>query len=192
MSYASTCVLPVRLSYKFCLSSLHYNKVSLITRYLPSPSGEMARPSHLLLLLLTLAMLHSSQGHAKTFTRCQLSRELLRYNFPRSLIAHCKFSNAPETVWTSCKQVIYIDNSMGATVWTLSLATRQRQMARQWQTATARSNCRSMSNLVAFVNRNRHHTKQYSCCLPLHFAVCRLSHVALKRTERDFKMLCGY
>uniref|UniRef100_A0A2H1VE49 SFRICE_017854 n=1 Tax=Spodoptera frugiperda TaxID=7108 RepID=A0A2H1VE49_SPOFR len=43
----------------------------------------MARPTHLVLLLVTLGVVHTSQGHARSFTRCQLSRELLRYNFPR-------------------------------------------------------------------------------------------------------------
>ncbi|XP_026735473.1 lysozyme-like [Trichoplusia ni] len=46
----------------------------------------MARPTHLVLLFVTLGAVHSSQGHARSFTRCQLSRELLRYNFPRSMI----------------------------------------------------------------------------------------------------------
>ncbi|XP_049881416.1 lysozyme [Pectinophora gossypiella] len=50
----------------------------------------MARPSELALLIVAVALVQSSavHGHARTFTRCQLSRELLRYNFPRSLIAH--------------------------------------------------------------------------------------------------------
>ncbi|CAH0697371.1 unnamed protein product [Spodoptera exigua] len=47
---------------------------------------RMARPTHLVLLLITLGVVHTSQGHARSFTRCQLSRELLRYNFPRSMI----------------------------------------------------------------------------------------------------------
>ncbi|XP_075985929.1 lysozyme-like [Anticarsia gemmatalis] len=48
----------------------------------------MARPTHLVVLLVTLSAVHSSSGHARSFTRCQLSRELLRYNFPRSMIPH--------------------------------------------------------------------------------------------------------
>ncbi|OWR40917.1 lysozyme protein 1 precursor, partial [Danaus plexippus plexippus] len=40
----------------------------------------------LTLLWLALSLIRNSQGHARTFTRCQLSRELLRYNFPRTLI----------------------------------------------------------------------------------------------------------
>ncbi|KAL4716754.1 hypothetical protein ACJJTC_001910 [Scirpophaga incertulas] len=49
----------------------------------------MIRPTTLLAILLTIWVLtHSTHGHAKTFTRCQLSKELTRYNFPRLLIPH--------------------------------------------------------------------------------------------------------
>ncbi|NP_001093293.1 lysozyme-like protein 1 precursor [Bombyx mori] len=46
----------------------------------------MVQSPHLGLLFLAVTLVHSSEGHAKVFTRCQLSRELLRYNFPRALI----------------------------------------------------------------------------------------------------------
>ncbi|XP_026748575.1 lysozyme-like [Galleria mellonella] len=39
-----------------------------------------------LMLLLFVTLVCGCSAHARTFTRCQLSRELLRYNFPRSLI----------------------------------------------------------------------------------------------------------
>ncbi|CAH2098262.1 unnamed protein product [Euphydryas editha] len=49
----------------------------------------------LVLLYLALISVTNIEGHARTFTRCQLSRELLRYNFPRALISNCKgFENA--------------------------------------------------------------------------------------------------
>ncbi|XP_063834323.1 lysozyme [Ostrinia nubilalis] len=46
----------------------------------------MSRFSKLGLLLAALYLVQVCHGHARTYTRCQLSRELLRYNFPRSLI----------------------------------------------------------------------------------------------------------
>ena len=46
---------------------------------------------YLVLIWLALSLIHSTRAHARTFTRCQLSRELLRYNFPRTLIPNCKY-----------------------------------------------------------------------------------------------------
>ncbi|XP_041971710.1 lysozyme-like [Aricia agestis] len=44
--------------------------------------------SRLLLVWVALTLIDSSQQHARVFNRCQLSRELLRYNFPRAQIAN--------------------------------------------------------------------------------------------------------
>ncbi|CAG9122166.1 unnamed protein product [Plutella xylostella] len=46
----------------------------------------MLSPPCLLALVVALGALHGAQAHARTFTVCQLSRELQRYNFPRNLI----------------------------------------------------------------------------------------------------------
>ncbi|XP_013190977.2 lysozyme [Amyelois transitella] len=48
----------------------------------------MLRPSVPMFLLLSLTLMPACTGHARTFTRCQLYQELMRYNFPRSLIPH--------------------------------------------------------------------------------------------------------
>ncbi|KAL0810904.1 hypothetical protein ABMA28_010203 [Loxostege sticticalis] len=39
-------------------------------------------------LLVFLYLVQGGHNHARVFNRCQLSRELLRYNFPRSLITN--------------------------------------------------------------------------------------------------------
>ncbi|XP_045761809.1 lysozyme-like [Maniola jurtina] len=42
----------------------------------------------LLLLWLALSVVPNTYGHARTFTRCQLMRELLRYNFSRTTVPY--------------------------------------------------------------------------------------------------------
>ncbi|KAF9423705.1 hypothetical protein HW555_001031 [Spodoptera exigua] len=71
-----------------CHTGLDTRQSQYVNKGAPSkaPISRMARPTHLVLLLITLGVVHTSQGHARSFTRCQLSRELLRYNFPRSMI----------------------------------------------------------------------------------------------------------
>ncbi|XP_050668531.1 lysozyme [Leptidea sinapis] len=49
-------------------------------------SGPKMRLSFELMFFIVVVLIDSGYSHKRTFTRCQLSRELLRYNFPRTLI----------------------------------------------------------------------------------------------------------
>ncbi|XP_049705928.1 lysozyme isoform X1 [Helicoverpa armigera] len=97
----------------------------------------MARPTHLILLFVMLGVVHTSQGHARSFTRCQLSRELLRYNFPRSMIPNwvCLIEHASGR--TTDKVTNHNNSYISYGLFQVSVAANLPEIVAFWPLATA-------------------------------------------------------